>query len=63
MKTCTPCNLSYPDEKKFCKSCGRILTPGATLHSNATVQPSLSALKTKGAKMQSAGKALKIVLI
>ena len=25
MKTCPKCNLSYNDDKKFCKSCGNTL--------------------------------------
>jgi len=26
MKTCKKCNLSYDDDKKFCKECGDTLT-------------------------------------
>jgi len=26
MKTCTQCNINYPDEMKFCKTCGGVLT-------------------------------------
>jgi len=31
MKTCPKCNLSYPDEKKFCKNCGGALNVEPTL--------------------------------
>lgn len=37
MKTCKKCNLTYEDDKKFCKECGSILTSIGEIGSMAII--------------------------